>query len=216
MIAVSDSGTGMDAATLDRIFEPFFTTKGQGKGTGFGLATVYGIVRQSDGFLNVYSELGLGTTFRVYLPISSEAQKSPEIVEDVRPARGGTETILVAEDHEGLREIARETLSTRYKVLLVTDGDQALHEFQTRGAQIDLALLDVALPKVSGPEVYARVCAQNHELPVIFATGYIAEMSQLHDVQRRRLPTLQKPYAPRDLARKVREALDQCRLVSQD
>jgi two-component system, cell cycle sensor histidine kinase and response regulator CckA len=203
MIAVSDSGTGKDAATLDRIFEPFFTTKGPGKGTGLGLATVYGIVRQSGGFLNVYSALGMGTTFRVYLPISGEAEKTQDVSEDIRPVRGGTETILVAGDHEGLREIARETLVTLgYKVLLVTDGDQALHELQTRGAQIDLALLDVILPKVSGPEVCTRVCAQNHGLPVIFATSYSAEMSQLHEAQRQGLPILQKPYAPRDLARR--------------
>jgi two-component system, cell cycle sensor histidine kinase and response regulator CckA len=215
MIAVSDTGTGMDAATLDRIFEPFFTTKGQGKGTG--LATVYGIVRQSCGFINVYSELAMGTTFRVYLPTSAEVEKTPDTTEDLRPVRGGTETILVAEDHEGLREIARETLATLgYKVLLVTDGEQALHELQTRAAQIDLALLDVVLPKLSGPEVYARICAENHEFPVIFATGYSSEMSQLDDVQRQGLPILQKPYAPRDLARKVREALDQRRLVSHD
>lgn len=217
LIAVTDTGTGMDAATLDRIFEPFFTTKGQGKGTGLGLATVYGIVRQSGGFLNVYSELGFGTTFRVYLPVSAEAEKIPDIAEDPRPVRGGTETILVAEDHEGLREIARETLATLgYKVLLVTDGEQALRELQARGAQIDLALLDVVLPKLSGPEVYARICGDHRELPVIFATGYSAEMSQLHDIQRHGLPILQKPYAPRDLARKVREALDQRRLVSHD
>lgn len=217
MIAVTDTGTGMDAATLDRIFEPFFTTKGQGKGTDLGLATVYGIVRQSGGFLNVYSEEGLGTTFRVYLPISVETEKTPDIAEDLRPVRGGKETILVAEDHEGLREIARETLATLgYKVLLVTDGEQALQELQTRGAQIDLALLDVVLPKVSGPEVYTRICAENHEIPVIFATGYSAEMSPLHEVQRQGLSILQKPYAPRDLARKVREALDQRRVVSHD
>jgi CheY-like chemotaxis protein len=217
MIAVTDTGTGMDAATLDRIFEPFFTTKGQGKSTGLGLATVYGIVRQSGGFIHVYSEVGLGTTFRVYLPISAEKEKTQDSIEDLRPVRGGTETILVAEDHEGLREIARETLATLgYKVLIVTDGEQALREFQTRGGEIDLALLDVVLPKLSGPEVYARICAETREVPVVFATGYSAEMSQLHDVQRQGLPILQKPYSPRDLARKVREALDQRRLVSRD
>jgi two-component system, cell cycle sensor histidine kinase and response regulator CckA len=111
MLSVSDTGTGMDSATLDRIFEPFFTTKELGKGTGLGLATVYGIARQHGGFVHVYSEVGLGSRFRVFLPFSATDTVAPERVEDARPVRGGTETILVAEDHEGLREIARETLS---------------------------------------------------------------------------------------------------------
>src|SRR5580698_9523802 len=107
VLAVTDTGTGMDAATLDRIFEPFFTTKDTGKGTGLGLATVYGIVRQHGGFLHVYSELNVGTTFRVYLPLTVAAGKIEELSEDVQPVRGGSELILIAEDHEGLRDLAR-------------------------------------------------------------------------------------------------------------
>src|SRR5579864_4689084 len=111
MLAITDSGTGMDAVTLDRIFEPFFTTKELGKGTGLGLATVYGIVRQHGGFLNVYSEPGVGSTFRVYLPISTLAAPPRDLAEDPGPVAGGTETILLAEDHEGLRQLAQETLT---------------------------------------------------------------------------------------------------------
>jgi two-component system cell cycle sensor histidine kinase/response regulator CckA len=138
----------------DRIFEPFFTTKALGKGTGLGLATVYGIVRQHGGFTHVYSELGVGTTFRTYFPAAPLATKSVETVEDTRPVRGGVETILVVEDHPSLRELAFETLTNLgYKVILASDGEQGLHEFESRRDQIDLLLLDVVPPKLSGPHI---------------------------------------------------------------
>src|SRR5277367_2929827 len=209
MLAVTDTGTGMDAATLDRIFEPFFTTKDTGKGTGLGLATVYGIVSQHGGFLHVYSEVGIGTTFRTYLPIVPLITKSVEIVEDTSPVRGGTETILVAEDHEGLRELARETLANLgYDILLASDGEEAVRVFQANRERIDLLLLDVVLPKLNGPEAYSRISAEREDVPVIFATGYSPEMELLHNAQERGLTILQKPYAPRELARRVRETLD--------
>src|SRR6202045_1490047 len=130
MLSVTDTGTGMDAATLDRIFEPFFTTKELGKGTGLGLAMGYGIARQHGGFVHVYSEPGVGSAYRVYFPISSEIVKTPERAPDARPVRGGAETILIAEDHEGLREIARETLANLgYHVIIATDGEEAVREF---------------------------------------------------------------------------------------
>jgi two-component system cell cycle sensor histidine kinase/response regulator CckA len=218
MLSVSDTGTGMDSPTLDRIFEPFFTTKEMGKGTGLGLATVYGIARQHGGFVHVYSEVGLGSRFRVFLPFSATAAVAPERVEDTRPVRGGTETILVAEDHEGLREIARETLSNHgYQVLLAIDGEQAVQMFQSQRDQIDLVLLDVVLPKLSGPEAYSRICRENPEVPVIFATGYSPDIALLAKVQAQGLPVIQKPYSTRDLARKVRETLDRySRLVRRD
>lgn len=211
MLSVSDSGTGMDSATLDRIFEPFFTTKELGKGTGLGLATVYGIVRQHGGFVRVYSEIGTGTTFRVFIPVSAATAPSPEKRDDSLPIRGGTETLLIVEDHEGLRQIAIETLSKLgYSVIPATDGEQAIQEFTRHQDRIDLALLDLVLPKLNGPEIYNRISAARPDLPVVFATGYSADFAMLHKIQKHGLPVLQKPYTARDLARKIREALD-CR-----
>jgi two-component system, cell cycle sensor histidine kinase and response regulator CckA len=210
VLSVTDTGTGMDAATLDRIFEPFFTTKELGKGTGLGLATVYGIIRQHDGFLHVYSEPGVGSTFRAYLPVSTVSTAQPERVTDTKPAPTGSETILVVEDHEALRELALETLTgLGYQVVLAADGEEALEQFRTHRDRLDLAVLDVVLPKLSGPEVYSRIHSQRPDLPVIFATGYSPDIALLQKVQQQGLAVLQKPYSPRDLARKVRETLDQ-------
>ena len=215
MLSVTDTGTGMDPATLDKIFEPFFTTKELGKGTGLGLAMVYGIVRQHGGFVHVYSELNIGTTFRVYFPVSAEAVKTLERAQDSRPVRGGRETILVAEDHEGLRDLAHETLTNLgYHVIPAADGEQALREFQNPQNHVDIVLLDVILPKLSGPEVYAKICDSRPDVPVIFATGYSADIAMLERARQQGSPMLQKPYSPRDLARKIRETLDQHRLVS--
>ena len=209
MLAVTDSGMGMDPATLDHIFEPFFTTKEMGKGTGLGLATVYGIVRQHGGFLHVISQPGAGSTFRVYLPVSTVSEHRPSAVDDTKPVDGGSETILVVEDHEGLRELAYETLANLgYSVLLAADGQAAIEEFRSHRDEIDLALLDVVLPKLSGPEVYTRISADKPDLSVIFATGYSPDIALLQKVQAKGFPVLQKPYSPRDLARKVRENLD--------
>lgn len=215
MICVTDTGTGMDAATLDRIFEPFFTTKEQGKGTGLGLAMVYGIVRQHGGFVHAYSEVGMGSTFRVYFPVSTQAVKSPERIAETHPVRGGKETILVVEDHEGLREIARETLTNLgYHVITAADGEQAVQEFLNSRIQVDLVLMDVVLPKLGGPQAYARMCEAHPVVPVIFATGYSADMELLRQARQQGLPLLQKPYSPRDLGRKIRETLDQQQVVS--
>jgi PAS domain S-box-containing protein len=210
MLSVSDSGTGMDASTMDRIFEPFFTTKEMGKGTGLGLATVYGIVRQHGGFVHVYSELGMGSTFRTYFPVCAEVDLTPGHAEDSRQVRGGSETLLVAEDHDGLRQIACETLTNLgYRVVLASDGEQALHELEASSNGIDLAVLDVVLPKLNGPDVYARISLENKNLPVIFATGYSSDIGLLNNVQRQGLPVIQKPYSARELACKVRETLDE-------
>jgi two-component system cell cycle sensor histidine kinase/response regulator CckA len=209
MLAVTDNGTGMDAATLDHMFEPFFTTKELGKGTGLGLATVYGIVNQHGGFMHVYSELKVGTTFRVYLPLAATAGKSLAPVEDSRPVRGGTETILVAEDHEGLRDLARETLSQLgYEVIMACDGEEAVREFLKHRDSIDLLLFDVVLPKLNGTQAYAQICAEKPGMAVIFATGYSPDIELLRKVQEQGLTVLQKPYRPRDMARRVREILD--------
>ena len=209
MLSVTDTGSGMDAAILDRIFEPFFTTKELGKGTGLGLATVLGVVRQHGGFVNVYSEPGLGTTFRVYLPVSSQSADPSAAAEDSGPVRGGSETILVAEDHDGLRELARETLSgLGYHVIVASDGEQAIWEFKVHRDRVDMLLLDVILPKLTGPEVYERISAIAPDIPVMFVTGYNADMELNNRLQQQHLPVIQKPYSSRDLARRVRETLD--------
>lgn len=208
VLSVTDTGVGMDRPTLDRIFEPFFTTKEMGKGTGLGLATVYGIVSQHGGFLQVHSELGVGTTFRAYFPISTEAPRI-EAAGDSRPMQRGSETILIAEDHEALRQVAHETLAgLGYQVILAVDGEDAILKFSANRRRIDLALLDVMLPKLSGTEVFARIRKENPELPVILATGYSPDIAQLDRVREHGLPILQKPFSPNELARRVREALD--------
>jgi two-component system cell cycle sensor histidine kinase/response regulator CckA len=214
MLSVADTGIGMDAATLDRIFEPFFTTKEFGKGTGLGLATVYGIAHQHGGFTRAHSEVGIGSTLRVYLPVAPPVAKSAEPLEDPRPLLGGVETVLVAEDHIDLRELAFETLTNLgYKVVLAANGEQAVKEFEKSPDRFDLLVLDVVLPKLSGPQSYARICEIKAGVPVIFATGYSADVAALQKAHQQGLPMLQKPYSPRNLARKIRETLDQRQLV---
>lgn len=208
-LSVSDTGIGMDAATKSRIFEPFFTTKELGRGTGLGLATVYGIVKQHGGFLTVDSKPGLGTTFDVYLPASSTV---PEIsaAAAVEISLRGTETVLVADDHEGIRELGQRTLSLHgYKVIPACNGQEAVRLFKQKSEEIQLVLLDVVMPGLSGPDAYTQMSAIKPDLPVIFASGYTA----LADPQiRKGAAFLQKPYTMETLNRTVRSVLDQHRL----
>ncbi len=211
LLSVTDNGLGMDAATLEHIFEPFFTTKEPGRGTGLGLATVYGVVKQHGGFLHVYSEPGRGTTFRIYLPVCEGApgkEASKEQAGSV-PVRGGAETILVAEDHEGVRDMARQTLEgLGYRVMLAGDGEEAVRMFEGHRDSIALVLLDVVMPKLGGQEAYARMCATTPNVAVLFTTGYSAEAALLNAMAEKGLAVLQKPYGPALLGRKVREVLD--------
>src|SRR6267143_3396053 len=179
LLSVSDTGMGMDAATVERIFEPFFTTKAVGKGTGLGLATVFGIVKQHGGFINVYSEPGKGTTFRVYLPGDSGAPEPPKAEPDEQP-QNGTETILLAEDHESLRELAQETLGALgYHVILASNGIEAVQLFKDNSDRIDLVVMDVVMPGMSGPDAYLKMSAIRPDLGVVFTTGYTAEAASL-------------------------------------
>ena len=210
-LSVSDTGIGMDAAVQGRIFEPFFTTKGIGKGTGLGLATAYGIVKQHGGFMLVASEPGHGSTFYVFLPVSKSVTKvenHPPFVPDL-PVRGGTETILLAEDHEGVREMARATLESQgYRILTAGDGQEAVEMFSAHRDSVDLVVLDVIMPHRGGPQVYEAIQAQRPGLPVVFATGYSNEMATLTEIVARGIIVLRKPYSPGALLRRVREALD--------
>jgi two-component system cell cycle sensor histidine kinase/response regulator CckA len=210
-LRVSDTGIGMDAALRERIFEPFFTTKGTGKGTGLGLATVYGIVKQHNGFVQVESEPGQGSTFRIFLPVDETpaADEFRAPVFDDLPVRGGTETILLADDHRGICEMAQSVLTAKgYHVLLAHDGEQAVETFASHRDRISLVMLDVIMPRRSGPEVFSAIKALNPDVSVIFATGYSNETATLADLVARGVAVLRKPYSPSVLCRRVREVLD--------
>lgn len=208
LLAVSDTGKGMDAAMLDRIFEPFFTTKEPGKGTGLGLATVYGIVKQHGGLVNVYTELERGTIFRVYLPETSGVPETLDRAENVKASRG-TETILVAEDHEALRALAQEALTYQgYRVLLARDGREAVRVFEAHSKEVSLVLLDVVMPGLGGPDAYSQMSSINPKLPVIFTTGYGEESASLRARLEKGAAFLQKPYLARTLSQTVRTMLD--------
>jgi CheY-like chemotaxis protein len=190
------------------IFEPFFTTKPVGQGTGLGLSTVYGIVKQSDGFVWVYSEPGLGTTFKIYLPRAGAAH-APPLPADRSPAtRGGAETVLIVEDEDLVRALASRSLRERgYRVLEARQGAEALRQLE-EPVTVDLVISDVVMPEMGGRELARRLAALRPSLPVLFISGYTGE-----DVIQRGLldpgaPFQQKPFTPDGLARKVREMLD--------
>ncbi|HXG67215.1 MAG TPA: PAS domain S-box protein [Blastocatellia bacterium] len=209
-LAVTDTGAGMDAETLQHIFEPFFTTKGMGKGTGLGLAVVYGVVKQHDGFLRVDSEPGRGTTFNLYFAAHQESAKEVSAAAPV--LRGGSETILVAEDEEALRHLAKNILSVLgYDVLLAKEGEEALRICQTNGRHIDLIVTDLVMPRMSGQELYERLRAAGIRTPVLFVTGYSAEMAQTDFLEKTGAPLLRKPYGLTSLGAKVREVIDTAR-----
>src|SRR5580700_12854 len=210
LLSVSDTGTGMDEATLEHIFEPFFTTKGEGQGTGLGLATVYGIVKQHNGCIDVASELNRGTTFRVYLPLGTGPAETREQIAQ-RDVKGGTETILIAEDNEGLAEATREMLiSFGYTVLAARSGAEAVQIFEEKHDSIALVLLDVVMPGMTGPEAYAKICEVRPDAPVVFATGYSAEET-LGATAEKRPAVLRKPYGRKTLGQTIRTVLDQRR-----
>jgi len=208
LLKVSDTGTGMDAVTLEHIFEPFFTTKTVDKGTGLGLATVYGIVKQHKGFIDVDSTLGKGTTFRAYLPLGegrAEVQEKPRFGQ----LAGGCEKILVAEDNEGLREAAKEILeSLGYTVLIARNGVEAVGLFKEHRATIDLVLLDVVMPGLNGPDAYAQMSKIHPHVKTIFTTGYATETTLISVRAQENAVILQKPYGSQYLAQKLRETLD--------
>ncbi len=208
-IVVSDNGVGMDAETKERIFEPFFTTKEVGKGTGLGLAIVYGIVKQHGGHIEVESELGRGTTFKVYLPVDEKAVE--EVSGDLQPVlQGGTETILLAEDRENLRELARDVLvELGYEVMMAKDGAEAVEVYAANRDRIDLVLLDVVMPSMGGHEAYQKIRSLGSNIPHIFMTGYDEKIEQNLAVDPVGAALLYKPFSVEVLGRKVREVLDQ-------
>jgi CheY-like chemotaxis protein len=210
MLAVSDTGVGMDETTRRRIFEPFFTTKGIGKGTGLGLATVYGIVKQSGGDIWTYSEPGRGTTFKIYLPrAQADIQAGTERRANARKLPGGSETILLVEDDDAVRMLARLTLERGgYRVLQAGNPKEAMRLVHGSAEPIHLLLSDVIMPESEGPPLFDRLAPLHPGLRILYMSGYADEAIVLHGVIVHGTPFLQKPFTPLALAQKVRDVLD--------
>ncbi len=207
-LAISDNGVGMDAETASHIFEPFFTTKGLEKGTGLGLATVYGIVKQNEGYIYVYSEGGLGTTFKIYLPQAGEQAEERER----RPVDAGNlkgdATILLVEDDDEVRRITQSSLASfGYEVLAAANGDEALAIFEKQGG-VDLLLTDVVMPHMSGPDVAHKLSALKQNLRILYFSGYTDDAIVRHGILESGLEFIQKPFTRIGLAEKVKEVLE--------
>ncbi len=209
VLIVSDTGGGMDPAVKKRIFEPFFTTKSQGKGTGLGLATVYGIVKQSGGSIWVYSEPGQGATFKVYLPRTDEAVAPDAGAPPVHGSLSGTETILLVEDEEAVRLLSRALLERQgYRVIEAADADQAIRLAVSEDAPIDLLVTDVVMPGQSGPELFEYLAPLRPQMQVLYVSGYTGEAMVTRGVLQAGSAFLQKPFTATGLSTKVRELLD--------
>jgi two-component system, cell cycle sensor histidine kinase and response regulator CckA len=208
VLSVSDTGIGMDEKTRERVFEPFFTTKGPDKGTGLGLAMVYGIVKQHNGYIHLYSEPGKGTAFRVYFP-TVDGPADAKVIASQGVARGGSETILLAEDNESVRHLTEQMLTSfGYKVLIACDGEEAIDIFLRHQKDIAMAVLDVVMPKKGGKQAYDEMAKIYPGLKVLFLSGYSANAIHESFVLLPGLSFLQKPFSPDVLIRKVREVLD--------
>jgi CheY-like chemotaxis protein len=208
MLGVTDTGTGMTREVQTRIFEPFFTTKEAGKGTGLGLATVYGIVKQSAGYIWLYSEPDHGATFKVYLPrVSTDAQPLPAPAPVL--STGGTETLLLAEDDPMVRRLALRALEKLgYRVLSAEDAAHALDLAEKHHGKIDLLITDVVMPGMSGPQLAKRLVAQRPSLKVLYTSGYAGDAIVRHGIPEAGVEFLQKPYTPMTLASRVRQLLE--------
>jgi len=208
VISATDTGTGMDARTRERIFEPYFTTKGIGRGTGLGLSIVFGIVRQHRGYINCYSELGRGTTFKIYLPLV-KIEGAETIEEKAAAPKRGTETLLVAEDDPAVRDLTKITLENYgYTVIEAVDGEDAVNKFRENQDNIHIVVLDVIMPRKNGRDAYEDIKGIRHDIRAIFMSGYDADIIKTKGILEDGMAFVSKPVSPLELLTKVREGLD--------
>ncbi len=208
MLSMSDNGIGMTAEVKARIFEPFFTTKGPGEGTGLGLAVVLGVVKQSNGHVDVYSEPGLGTTFRIYFPAVEEKESSSKVMDASTPQRG-TEKILLVEDEDGVRGLAVLALQTYgYKVLAASNGKEMMRLVEQHQSGFDLMVTDVVMPSMSGPDLAKALRPRFPLMKVLYCSGYTDDAVVRHGLLQENVAFLQKPYTPLALVKRVRQVLD--------
>jgi CheY-like chemotaxis protein len=208
MLAISDTGVGMDEATRAHAFEPFFTTKAKGRGTGLGLATVYGIIDQSGGAVTMDTAPAKGTSIRIYLPVTTARpeRESPQLVPS---ATEGTETLLLVEDNDAIREISARALRRRgYFVHEARNGEEAIAWASQASRRINMLITDVVMPGVSGPNLAARLTQRNPNLRVLYMSGYADGTTDVHGAFWGGVPLVQKPFTPAQLAERVRMALD--------
>jgi signal transduction histidine kinase len=209
LLAVTDSGLGMDENTRSRIFEPFFTTKDPGKGTGLGLAMVYSIVQQAKGHIEVYSELGHGTVFKLYLPSVDGVDQPKEATDDQAASLQGTETILLVEDAEGVRALLQDVLTMYgHQVLVARDGEEGIRLANDHTGPIDLIITDIVMPRMGGRELVERVVTTRPTVRALYLSGYTDEAVMRHGVLEAGAAFLQKPFTARQLMTKVRQILD--------
>jgi CheY-like chemotaxis protein len=210
LLAVSDTGCGMDSETQSHLFEPFFTTKDPGKGTGLGLSMVYGIVKQSGGSIWVYSEPKQGSAFKIYLPALQETREPDEIQEPLGTLAKGSETVLVVEDESAVRSFTRMVLQRNgYQVLEAPNGEEALSVSREHSGEIQLLVTDMVMPGMGGPQVAEALERQRPAMKVLFLSGYTENAIAQRGTLGAELPFLQKPFTIEVLLRKVRQVLEQ-------
>ncbi|MCA1793750.1 MAG: response regulator [Desulfobacteraceae bacterium] len=210
LLAVSDNGSGMDKDTLDNLFEPFFTTKEVGKGTGLGLATIYGIVKQNNGFVNVYSEPGQGSTFKIYLPRLVADEGIDKAVPEKKAAAGGTETILLVEDEPTILRMTRMMLERKgYSVLSAATPAEAIDLAKAHADKIHLLMTDVVMPEMNARDLAGQITAICPDIGLLFMSGYTANVIAHQGVLDHGVAFIQKPFSMADMTAKVREVLDE-------
>jgi CheY-like chemotaxis protein len=209
MISFSDNGHGMSRDTMDNIFEPFFTTKDQGKGTGMGLAMLYGVVKQNKGFINVYSELKIGSVFRIYLPRYSGDEKIETVEKAPKQYHGGNELVLFVEDEISNLKLGRLMLeSLGYRVIISPSPIEAIKIAEQTEGKIDLLVTDVIMPEMNGKRLSEKIISLHPETRVIFISGYTANVILHNGILDEGITLLAKPYSMQELSRKIREVLD--------